>query len=491
MNSAYRRFYLYSALSIAVLAAAIAVGSVLSLIGRFAGLGLSAPTDNDVRLTLSLAVALLLLAIPIGLVHFLLIGRGLADPAERAANVRHSYLNFWIFVALMVDLAGGTSLAALTVGLGTTGDRSIPLAAVLVASAVAVVAWRWRRATPAPGPRWELDAAFAAMVVAMFVAAVQLANAANAAGLLWRGVRTFAPPVTDADLRTSAAGVAVALIVWAVAARWIWPFRTAAMRIRYLSFAYAIGVAVLAIGAATEIAALDAAARRRGIPPITEAWPWLGIGTLLVVLHGGGLLVDRGRNGHPSRTTDRVLVGLPALVGLASLVAAAALLWTTFVDHSLVPGVARDDVRDRIGTAFGPLIVGAALYPAPWRAFLRWSDASSAVRRFTVFTIVCLALAGTVVSGAATLFNLFSLVAGATGAEVHQRSALTWSVPALLFAAIFAAHLLMYLSDQRVQKAAAPAPSGADPLVLLMEDVAAGRVSAVDAAARARTLASR
>jgi hypothetical protein len=58
-------------------------------------------------------------------------------------------------------------------------------------------------------------------------------------------------------------------------------------------------------------------------------------------------------------------------------------------------------------------------------------------------------------------------------------------VPTLALAAIFATHLRLLLRDQRathVTEAAAPA----DPLVALLEDVRAGRVSVEQAAATIR-----
>ncbi len=493
MLGAYRRFYLYSALSISVLAGAVAVAAALALLLRVFGLGLVPPTADDVRLSLSQAAALLLFAVPIGVVHLRIINGSLGDPAERSANVRHFYLNLWILAALVTILAAATDLANRTVAIGETGDRSITSAAIVVAAVVAVVGWRWRRMTPAAGPRWELDAAFAAMAFAMLAAVFQAGGMAQGLGALATSSPTpFRPPNYDENaVRTGASGLVIALAVWAIAARWVWRHRTAEIRIRYLTLGYAIGVLFLTFGAILLVQSIDLASRGRSLGNPAGAWPPLAIGILLVGIHGTALLLDRGRNGRGPATTDRLLIGLPALAGLASLIGGVVVLWSFVVDHSLMTVWGTDDARDHLGGALGPLIVGAVAYPVAWWAFLRRTDAVSAVRRFIVFTVVCLSLVGTVVAGAFGVFSLFSYLTGASDAQRHLHSFATFVVPGLLFAAVFGAHLLMYLRDQRTQRAAAPAPSEADPLVLLMEDVAAGRVSALDGATRARALASR
>ena len=493
MLSAYRRFYLYSALSISLVAGAVALGATLALLLRAFGLGLGPLTDDDVRLSLSQAAALLLFAVPIGLVHLRIINGSLGDPAERVANVRHFYLNLWILVALVTILAAATDLANRTFATGATGDRSITTAAIVVAVIVGVVGWRWRRMTRAPAPRWELDAAFGAMAIAMLAAVFQVGGMAQGLGALAMSSPTpFRPPFYDENaVRTGASGLAVALAVWAIAARWAWRHRTAEIRISYLTLGYAIGVLFLALGAILAIQSADLASRGKSLGNPAGAWPPMAIGILLVGIHGGALLLDRGRNGRGPAATDRLLVGLPALVGLASLIGGVVLVWTFVVDHSLMTFWGADDARDHFGGALGPLIVGVVAYPLAWWAFLRRSDAVSAVRRFIVFTVVCLSLVGTVVTGAFGVFSLFSYLTGASNAQGHLHGFVTYVAPAVLFAAVFGAYLLMYVRDQRSHRETARAApvAAADPLMTLLEDVAAGRMRPADAAARVRALA--
>src|SRR5439155_15238594 len=64
----FRRFYLYSALSIAVLAAALGIGALLNAVLRAAGVG-TALGAADLSRTISLTIAVLAFALPVGGVH--------------------------------------------------------------------------------------------------------------------------------------------------------------------------------------------------------------------------------------------------------------------------------------------------------------------------------------------------------------------------------------------------------------------------------------
>ena len=66
-GAAYRRFYLYSALSVAVIATAVALAILLHLGLQTAGFG-ARPLSNEPSRNLSLAIALLAIALPVGTV---------------------------------------------------------------------------------------------------------------------------------------------------------------------------------------------------------------------------------------------------------------------------------------------------------------------------------------------------------------------------------------------------------------------------------------
>src|SRR5205807_2433888 len=76
---------------------------LIHLAFQTAGFGARPLTDEPSR-NVSLAVAFLVIAIPVGAVHFWLILRSFATPAERTADVRHQYLNLWIAFGLLVIL---------------------------------------------------------------------------------------------------------------------------------------------------------------------------------------------------------------------------------------------------------------------------------------------------------------------------------------------------------------------------------------------------
>ena len=145
-GAAYRRFYLYSALSVAVIAIAIGLVILGRLALQTAGFG-SRPVSGDPSRTISLAVALLAIAIPVAFAHLWLIVRSLADPAERASGVRHQYLNLWVAFALLVVLFTGQS-AVSAVASQDTSDVTIQLSVATVAAAFGAVAAWWLSRTP-------------------------------------------------------------------------------------------------------------------------------------------------------------------------------------------------------------------------------------------------------------------------------------------------------------------------------------------------------
>src|SRR2546421_6327492 len=73
-GAAYRRFYLYSLLSVAVIAIAVALAILIHLGLQSVGFG-ARPAPGDASRNLSLSIALLAIALPVGAVHLWLILR--------------------------------------------------------------------------------------------------------------------------------------------------------------------------------------------------------------------------------------------------------------------------------------------------------------------------------------------------------------------------------------------------------------------------------
>lgn len=481
----------------AVIASAVAATLLLRIV-LLAASGLRVSTDETSR-NVSLAVALLAIAVPVGGAHLWFIARSLSDPGERATSVRHQYLNLWLTFALLVVLFAGQAVFAAQVpnaGAEATFQASILAIAAIVA---AIAAW-WISRTPPASPRPRIRSAVVVMLVAMAVAAFSIANAASGAGGMWQNARLLLTPIGDPSLRGSninfeavrqryqegafSSGLltaGLALLIWSFGFTWQRRWPESRDRLAYGLLGYAIGVTALLSGAAFAInGAISVTRDPRQIGPFITAWPATAAGAVLVAVHATLLLRDRGRNGHPPVATTRLLLAFPALVGLGLIVGGLSLVWHALLERDVVTAAhLTDDVV--LGATLA--LTGLTAYLPAWRAFDARTSAESAVRRFYLFTIVCLALAGGLVSGVVILYNAITALAR-VGERDAPLTALTGILPAVLLAAIFAAHLGLLLRDQRQTRATEAVV--VDPLVALLEDVRAGRVSVEAAASQLR-----
>lgn len=485
-GAAYRRFYLYSALSVSVIAIAIAGAVLLRLGMQWLGFGHPQST-GDVSRGVSLAVALLAVAVPVGGAHLWLVLRSLREPAERSAAVRHQYLNLWVAFALLVVLFAGQAAVSALAQQDT--DVTIQSSILLVAAVVGAIAAGWIVRTPpeSSGPR--IRSAVIVMLVAMGLAAVSAATAAGAAGWLfgypYRNPvfgSPFDPTALEQQLlRSSIVSVGVGLTVWAVGFTWQRRWTDSRDRLGYALLGYGVGtVAFLAGGAFAISGAIRFLRDPLQVDSSTNAWPVLAAGALLVAIHASLLIRDRGRNGHPAITTTRLLLAFPAVAGLGLVVGGVGLAWHTLLERDVVPTT---HIADDVTVAVTLVIVGVLAYGPAWLGFRARTTAESAVRRFYLFTVVCLALVTGLVSSVIVVYNAITAIVG-VGEGDAVRTAATWVEPALVLALVFAAHLAMLLADQRRTRATDVPP--ADPLLALLEEVRAGRVSIERAAATIR-----
>jgi len=505
--ASFKRFYLYSALSIAVLAASFGVAALLARSLEYAGLALRTPNDDDLRRTVSFALAVLVFAVPIGALHLALIRRSLGDPVEAAADARHFYLNAWVAVAILAVM--GAAAAIVRNALDGSRNVATELAFLIVALAVGVVAWRWRAATPARTTLWEASWGTVVLAAAMLTAASSVGSGVSAltrllteqpagpGGPLTPGGRL--PPYSGTwvdlyvrDVRNAAAVAAIALATWAFAARWQRRVPSAPLRRLYLIGAYTVGLGLLSFGAINELelAASPGAALRS----VSGPWPVIAIGLLLVPLHALALWRERATWGVARGYVAQLLAAIPALFGLAELVAGLVLWWQLFVDVVLLGRLAEFAATQRAAayTLVGGLLYGAASYVL---ARSTRDSPRAEPRRFYLYTVICLALLATVVAGATTVYNILVPALGVAERGSGDR-ALQWSVPSLIGALLFATHLIVLRRDARADgpPSAVPAPqepslapvTPADPLIALLGDVRAGRVEIADAAARIR-----
>jgi Domain of unknown function (DUF5671) len=487
-GAAYRRFYLYSALSVAVIAVAVAAALLLHIALQSLGFGQRQPA-GDVSRNISLAAALLAVAVPVGGAHLWLILRSLADPTEGANGVRHQYLNLWVTFALLVVLfAGQAAFSALSQQDGA--DVTVQSSILIVAAGVGAIAAWWISRTPPSSQQPRVRSAVVVMLVAIAVAAFSLGNAASGAGGLFAYPyaspnfypRNFDPrSFQEQTLRSSYFVAGLGLTIWSIGFAWQRPFRETRDRLGLALAGYGVGSTLLLVGAAFLIGgAVRFASDAAQAEAFTGPWAPVAAGALLVVVNGALLVHDRGRNGHPAVTTTRLLLAFPALVGLGLIVGAAGLAWHALLERDLMPA---QHIADDLTHAAALLAVGALAYVPSWFAFRRRTTAESAVRRFYLFTVVCLALVAGLVSSVIVVYNAITVLAGVSELDAG-RTALTWLVPAVTLAAIFVGHLRPLLRDQRQTRAAEPPP--ADSLLALLEDVRAGRVSIERAAATIR-----
>ena len=494
-GAAYRRFYLYSALSIAAIATAIACAVLLRLALQSLGAGFR-PSPDDASRTISLAIALLAVALPMGGIHLWLILRTLRDPAERSDGIRHQYLNLWVAFALLVVLfAGQAAFAALIQE--DRADVTIQLSVLAVAAIVGMIAAWWISRTPPASPHPRIRTAVVVMLVAVAVAAFSVANAASGAGGLFQsavlpatqidpGFRGLPPGFQERSQQQAVwSGVltgGLGLVVWALGFAWQRRWPESRDRLGYALLGYGLGMPLLLVAAAFAIGGAIRVARDPSqVGAFTAAWAPMAAGALLALVHATVLLRDRGRNGHPPVTTTRLLLAFPPLVGLGMIVGGLGLAWHSVLERELMPAA---HIADDLTQAVTLLTIGALAYVPSWVAFQLRTTAESAVRRFYLFTVVCLALVAGLVSGVIVLYNAITSVAS-VGEGDAARTALTWLVPAAALAVSFWSHLVLLLRDQRRSRSAEPAPAS-DALLALLEDVRAGRVSVERAAASIR-----
>jgi len=504
--ASFKRFYLYSALSIAVLAASFAAAALLSRPLEYAGLALRTPSDEDLRRTISFALSVLVFAIPVGLVHHRLIRRSLGDPVEAAADVRHFFLNAWIALAILVVM--GALAAIAQNALNESRDVATQSSFLSVALVVGFAAWRWREQTPAPTRKWEAVCGSVALLVAMLLAAVSLAGAVGAfarllldqpGGPLGPGGRL--PPYSGSwadlharDLRNAGVYTAIALATWAFVVRWQWRVPSVPLRRLYLTGAYAAGLAFLSFGAVNEIEqALTTGATLR---TVSGPWPFLAIGLLLTPLHAAGLWRERRSWPAAPGYIPQLLAAVPALFGLAQLLVGLVMWWQLFAEAVLL---GRPSFLGAAQRAAGYTLVGALLFGIGITALARSTRGAPRAepRRFYLYTVICLALLATFLMGATTVYNVLVPLLGVTERGSGDR-ALQWSVPTLIGAVVFVTHLLVLRRDARADRPPSAIPArqvpafaadpldAPDPLVALLGDVRAGRVEAADAAARIR-----
>lgn len=488
-----RTTYFYAALSIAGGAIVIALVGLAGVALQRAGLSTEPPTPQSVRETVSGSVAALLFAVPIGAVHLWLVLRSLRDPSERAAGPRHLFLNAWVVIGSFVSLVAISQLATVAI-VERTLDLAYPVASLLAGIVVAAIGWWWRDRY-GPAPRWpQILAAFATLLIATVAIAVATIILLDAVLYTAFGpAGQYGPP--PETIWSALVSLAASFVLWGLGLRWQWHWDDTRVRTYYAALGLFVGVALVAVPGT------DALARAIGIvrgafEPLSlrGMWEFAMVGVVLVAMHLPWLLRDRGRVGYPPFVTDRLVSGIVALGGLAALTLAATACGSVLVQDVLRIGPPQPDplrVRDQAAAA---LVIGLALYPFAWWRFVGATrdDPRSGLRRLYLLFVNGAALLGVIVAGVVGAGNVIQMFMGADLGEDARRETIDAAGWVAIFAVLLAVHVWILLRDIRAARALAPAERGAagDPIVPILEEVAAGRVPPREAAQRIRALRS-
>ena len=492
--AALRSVYLYSALSIAVGAVAVAAVLLLSLLLELAGLASAPPTTDSIRERVSIAAAILIFALPVGAIHLWMIRGSLGDAAERIAGARHFYLNAWIVAGLTAATMSVFDITQRTIVLGTK-DVGASLSALVVSIAVAFAAWRWREATPGARRLWQVIGAFTTLLAATVLGVMTLLELMAAlTGLVTGRDRPYYPPSEAAWAATI--GLLAALAMWGIGLRWQWRWRDLTFRTIYSAVGFAVGLLLLSLTGTDEVARLIAVGRgAMNATEVARFWTEPAIGVYLVALHLPWLLADRARIDLPTRVTDRLVRGITALVGLIVLAMALIPTWSYLAQEVLHLGPAGPQGNIPLGDgSVAATAVGLLLYVPAWTLFLRSTraDVRSSLRRAYVLTVVCLSLLVTIFSGVISASNAISLALGAPASDPKIRATIDLAGVAVGLALLLAAHLWLLLRDmaraRALPGAVATVRPAVDPLVSVLEEVAAGRTTPRAAAARIRAM---
>ena len=488
-----RTTYFYAALSIAGGAIVVALVGLAGIALQLAGLSSAPPPPQSVRETVSGAVAALIFAVPIGGVHLWLVLRSLREQDERVAGPRHFFLNAWIVTGFLVVLVSISELATLAI-VRRTMDLAFPIASLFAGMLVVFVGWWWR-GRYASAPRWpQVLAAFATLLIATVAIAGHTIVLLDAVLYTAFGpAGQYGPP--PETIWSSLVALAASFALWGIGLRWQWPWRDRHFRTYYAAAGLLVGVALIAVPGTDALARAFGVARGAFEPlALRGMWEFPMVGLVLAAMHLPWLLRDRGRVGYPELVTDRLVFGITALGGLAALTLAATACGSVLLQDVLRIGPPQPDpmrVRDQAAAA---LVIGIALYPFAWWRFTRSTagDPRSGLRRLYLLFVNGAALLGVIVAGVVAVGNVIQLFMGAELGDEAKRSTIDAAGWVAIFAVVLAAHVWLLLRDIRAARALAPAERGAagDPIVPILEEVAAGRVPPREAAERIRALRS-
>lgn len=498
-----RRLYLYlaSGISLAVMASGAYMLLSLALRQAATGFGGRLLSSGSIRSELSLAIALVLVALPLWALHWYLATRGTDGPdeaglEERRSAIRSLYFAVVALVGLLAVLTAGFQLlSAILATLLGASDRSLTdavsrIALVVVAGAVWAYHFSLRgrelRRTPLSGvaawlPRlYRYGASWIGLGMMVF-------GASGAISVILEvlvGAPTFGgdPDSAQSALVSPLAALVCGSLVWLV--HWFEGERAARdahligederrTRLRSVYFGGVILVASAAV-LLTCFTVLDQVvgwlAGVDDVPDLRNATEDV-LGPLLTVLPvvvAGGLHLRRQIrelvpvDAAAVRSAQRVAVHLVAAVGLVMLSAGAFQLLDVIL-HALIGGQSISQIGSdsRLPTGIAAVIVGAAAWLPSWTWILRRRaerpeiELRAAASRGYVYLAIALALIAFVPAAALIVFRTIDTILGASGGGLGSALATPLAV-SIVALAVAGYHSLLLREEQAVGREMRP-----------------------------------
>jgi hypothetical protein len=499
-----KRLYVYGVMGVALVALLWGLASVLRIIGRnvAATAGSREAVGAEGALDeLSLALALILVALPVWLIHAWLAQRPLSGSPAQARDERASPARATYFF-LVLTVAGGAALLQLYASLqelwraALTDQRTWGLAGAVAWVIVTGLAWLghlwWRRADLRAAPARLADdwLTRAYLYSGLFILALLLAFWIGNAVAVVAGELIEPGPRWDPWQESfvgPAAGVIGAAVGWS--AQWLigrWLVRTdpplgtahRASRTRTGYFLAVVFVAAVAVLVTLVTSLQQVFARIMGVWQSFEGTPWLEdvLGPLVL---GAPFAVAwwwhwrqgtrealawGGQERHAAvRRTGLYVLAFVGLGGLSIGVAWALVSVLSYLDAA--EAFRRDDVLSENGApALAAFIVGLALWLPTWsraRADLATAPAEVAAslpRRAYLLLVSGLAVVVLMLSLALLVYRLMQ-----TLLDTGDTSSETWPLAgALVAAVVLAYHLWRLRLDGQLVAAAQPAAADRD-----------------------------
>ena len=495
-----KRLYLYGVLGVALAILLWGVTSIFRLalqaIGAAAGSGDAVGADVA-RDELSLAVALVLVAVPVLAVHLWLIRRTVVESPGAAADERASTIRAAYF-CLVLTITGAIAVLQLyevvqqLAGAALASQRVEGLAGATAALIVTGVAWLvhvwWRRsdflAEPARTANDWLTRAYlyGGLFILAVLLAYWLAEILTVISSELAGARASWEP-WQRDIVTPIAGAVGSAVGWS--ANWIlalWLVRAdpplgEAHRASRTRVGYFLAVLLVCSGAALVLVATSLQYVFSEILGVWQSYDGTRLaedvfGPLLMavpfVLVGWGhhrrLVREASAFGGPSRFASArrsALYGL-AFVGLAGAAIGVAIAAQGMLDYLGASGVFDRTValRDEVAPGLGFALTGLVLWIPTWRLVRRDRAAEpllvadSVPRRAYLLLVSALAVVATMVSLAYLAYQLIRAVLDAGPVEDPA-----WAVSGVVVGGVVLGYHLLLLRADGVILAGSPAPA--------------------------------